>query len=137
MRPDLIFTFIKRIMLAVIASFAISATPVSACACSHHAENHGSQTVSCNHSSHIEDHVSASVSLSSCDECTCVQPTSRVVAKSETVKLKKQTAASLPSFVIREAEFFTEAQAVTLTPLEAVRCDAVVFDEPSRGPPIS
>jgi hypothetical protein len=82
---------------------------ISACACSHHPENVETEASSAHRHAETtptEHHHDAELnenaqSLAPTDECCCLEPSPKVFAKSETLKIEKQSLAVLPVSTIR------------------------------------
>jgi len=94
----------KQIAVGFLIILSLFVSSVAACVCSHHAEKVETQTASCHQHSETKTASVENVSqINSSQECNCIEPAPRVFAKSETLKIEKQTAA-LP---FSSAEFKT------------------------------
>jgi hypothetical protein len=116
---------LKQFGLAFCLVVSLFVSSVSACTCSHHPEKVEIEVSSCRqHSETIQtgQHHKANLdenaqSLVSQDECCCIEPAPKVVAKSETLKIEKQKLATLsllpveiafvPQIVSVKSEFIT------------------------------
>ena len=129
------------------AIFAVAASPINACACSHH-EAHvvekDSHENSCGHGSATSEQPDlASENADSGDhcksgaDCTCVRSTQTTTSSSETAKVKIHAAALLP--VQEKIEIVDPACfSAPLAPrVRAFYCVYVVRSQSTRGPPVS
>ena len=96
----------KQAILSLLIVLSLFASSVAACSCSHHQEKAEADTPSC-HQHSMENHSDAMPmsaenfsAFDADDNCVCMQSAPRVFAKSEVVKIKKQTAAILPNIVV-------------------------------------
>jgi hypothetical protein len=89
------------------AIFVMAASPINACACSHHETQtveKDSHETSCGHESASSDQPDESLGnadvshhCKSGADCTCVRSTQKTTSNAETAKVKIHTAALLPS----------------------------------------
>lgn len=95
-----------RTAIVVLTVLAMFASSVSACVCSHHEEKAEQEAFSCHQHSEESAEVRTGDSTSktglSENSCICVQASTKIVAKSESLKLKKHSPAILP--IIPNAE---------------------------------
>ena len=102
---------LKQFAAGFLIVFSLFVSSVSACTCSRHEEKAETDSSSCHEHSQekkVESHHDADSpqtvqTLISETECCCVQPARRVFAKSETVKIEKQSLAVLPAFAVKTA----------------------------------
>jgi len=93
---------LKQFGLAFCLVVSLFVSSVSACTCSHHPEKVETEISSCHgHSENAqtEQHHSAdsnenAQSIVSQDECCCIEPAPKVVAKVENIKIEKQKLAA-------------------------------------------
>lgn len=89
---------LERIAIGLLIVLSLFVSSVAACVCSHHTENAPKIEVSSCHS-HPEakkedgSNEEGFASFDANEDCSCLQPTPRVYAKSETIKIEKQTTA--------------------------------------------
>ena len=94
---------LKQFGLALSLLVSLFVSSISACTCSHHPEKVETNASSCHEHSeaaeteqtkhHSSDSKESAQSVVPADECCCIEPAPKVYAKSETVKIEKQSAA--------------------------------------------
>ena len=144
---------LKQYGLAICLVVSLFVSAVSACTCSHHPqriETNASDTSSCHQHSEeaaadtsvkTEQQQSADSneparSVVPQDECCCIQPAPKVFAKSENLKIEKQTLAILPESHVAIA-FVPQTISVKsefITPFYLT--DSFYNLTPGRAPPI-
>lgn len=131
---------IKQFILILCCTLSLFASPVAACACSHHLEKSEAEAPSCHgHSENTEvKHESAETIQTTISEgeCFCIQPAPKLIAKSEKVRIEKQQTAALPyllskiKFAVRANPFKTDfVKPFFLT-------DSFYNLTPGRAPPV-
>lgn len=93
---------LKQFGLAFCLVVSLFVSSVSACTCSHHPQKVETEVSSCHQHSestkteqhHSPDSNEEAQSVIPQDECCCVEPTPRVVAKAENIKIEKQKLAT-------------------------------------------
>ena len=129
------------------AIFAVTASPINACACSHHetqAVEKDSHQNSCGHGSAKAAHPDeASENADSGDycksgaDCTCVGSTQKTASNSETAKVKIHAAALLPNqekIEVVNPAYFSAPLAPRITVLYYRH---IGHSRYTRGPPVS
>ena len=94
---------LKQFGLALCLTLSLFVSSISACTCSHHPEKVEIETPSCHQHSetvkteqhHDSDSNKNAQSLVPQDECCCLEPTPKVVAKAENIKIEKQKLATV------------------------------------------
>jgi hypothetical protein len=102
---------IKQFGLAVCLLISLFASSISACTCSHHPENFETEVSSGHEHSetaqterrHEAESNENAQSLVPQDECCCIEPSPKISAKSETLKIEKQSLAVLPVSIAQTA----------------------------------
>ena len=129
------------------AIFAVAASPINACACSHH----GAQEVesaahenSCGHGSEASgqpdeatENADAGDHCKSGADCTCVQATQKTTSSSETAKVKIHAAALLPNqekIELVDPAYFSAPLAPRIT---VPYYGHIGRSQSTRGPPVS
>ena len=134
---------LKQLGLAFCLMVSLFVSSISACTCSHHPEKVETEVSSCHGHSETrqtEQHQKANLdenaqSLVPQDACCCAEPAPKVIAKSETLKIEKQSLAVLPILAI-ETVFVTQAVSVEsefITPFYLT--DSFYNLTPGRAPP--
>ena len=124
---------IQKIAIGILAVLSLSVSSVAACSCSHH----GAETQS-SKSCHGESHKKKEQDLKSPrmgESCVCLQPTTRLSAKSESFKLK--LAPTLPGILSVQARELSPtiilSNLPSRNPQYASRLAAPILP---RGPPV-
>jgi hypothetical protein len=94
---------LKQFGLALCLTLSLFVSSISACTCSHHPEKVEVEAPSCHQHSetakteqhHDSDSNENAQSLAPQDECCCLEPTPKVVAKAENIKIEKQKLATV------------------------------------------
>lgn len=93
---------LKQFGLALCLALSLLISPVSACACSHHHPENAESEISSHHQHseaavhhHDSEADNAAQSVTSQDECCCLETAPKVSAKSENIKIEKQKSAML------------------------------------------
>ena len=97
---------LKQVLVGILASLSLFVSTISACSCSHHQVKQKTETAASCHEHSTEtgrnrvvDSTDESNEKSiTGDYCVCLQTVSKVFAKSERVKIEKQTAAAVLTF---------------------------------------
>lgn len=138
---------LKQLGLAFCLLVSLFVSSVSACTCSHHPEKVETETSSCHEHSeaanteptehHSSDSNESALSVVPADECCCIEPAPRVFAKSETVKVEKQSAA-LPQSSLDKAALIAEIVLVKSIDFETpfYLTDSFYNLSPGRAPPV-
>jgi hypothetical protein len=136
-----------QILLWITAIFAIAASPITACACSHHetkpivnvAHEHscGQKSSAEGQSEQEGDASDTEILCKSGADCSCIQPTPKAPAKSETAKIKKHGAALLSISQPVEAVAVSFRSAPVLSQVTPFYRDPFGSSESTRGPPVS
>lgn len=133
----------RQFIIGLLAVLSLFAAPLSACVCSHHQIDVSTEAAACDHhpvesAKHSNSKVSNLLNVLQSDEdCVCIQPSSKALAKSENIKLKKHAEApsALPAVEIL-AFRKVESPAIGISGPLANLEDFNNF-KPSRGPPRS
>lgn len=134
---------LKQFGLAFCLVVSLFVSSVSACTCSHHPEKIETEVSSCHGHSETSpaeqnqkvDLDKNAQSLVSQDVCCCAEPSPKVVAKSETLKIEKQALAVLPLSTV-EIAFVPQIVSVKtefITPFYLT--DSFYNLSPGRAPP--
>jgi hypothetical protein len=102
---------LKQFGLAFCLLVSLFVSSVSACTCSHHPEKVETEVSSCHQHSengqteqhHDADSNEKAQSLVSQDECCCIEPAPKVVAKVENIKIEKQKLAAFSPLPVETA----------------------------------
>ena len=136
-----------QLLFGLMAIFAMAASPINVCACSHHE----TQTVekdshenSCGHESAdsdqqnaVSEHADSGDHCKSGADCTCVRSTQKTTSNSETGKVKIHSVALLPVHQKIEVKSVSYSS-VSLTPRISVLYRGHVGNSHyTRGPPVS
>lgn len=110
---------LKQFGVALCLLVSLFVSSVSACTCSHHPEKVEPKVSSCHQHSetatteqhHNSDSKEKAQSLVPQDGCCCIEPTPRVIAKAENIRIEKQKLAAL-SFLPVEIAFAPQLNSV-------------------------
>jgi hypothetical protein len=129
---------LRQFFIGILAVLSLSASPVAACACSHHAAEPKAQK-SCHSPApkKHENHGPSTRTPSFCESCLCVQPAIKLSVKAEGFKFKKQ--ASVLSNGLEETHVRYYRACVETDPAHKSELEPTQFSgsTSSRGPPVS
>jgi hypothetical protein len=136
-----------QILILITAIFTVAASPITACACSHHETKpvvNAAHEHSCGHKSSAQgqseqkaDASDTEILCKSGADCSCIQPTPKAPAKSETAKVKKQAAALLSISQPVEAVAISFRSEPVLSQITPSYRDPFGSSGSTRGPPVS
>lgn len=137
-----------QIVIWITAIFAIAGSPITACACSHHETQpvvNVAHEHSCGHKSsaqsqseqEADDTSYTEILCKSGSDCSCIQPTPKAPAKSETAKISKHVPAllSIAQPIEAAAVWFRSEPALPL--VTSFYCEPFGSSGSTRGPPVS
>ena len=129
------------------AIFAIAASPINACACSHHEAQEVESAAhenSCGHESEASgqpdealENADSGDHCKSGADCSCVRSTEKTASKSETAKVKIHSAALLSSHEKIEVVNPSHLSRPLTTPVSALYRGHTGNSRYTRGPPVS
>jgi hypothetical protein len=129
---------LRQFFIGILAVLSLSASPVAACACSHHAAEPEPQK-SCHSPAPTkhENHGPSATTPSFGESCLCAQPAIKLSVKAEGFKFKKQ--ASVFSNGLEETHVLYYPAGVTTDPAHKSERAPTQFtgSTSSRGPPVS
>jgi hypothetical protein len=135
-----------QILVGLMAIFTMAASPINACACSHHetqAVESDAHENSCGHVATSDQHDQASENDGSGDhckssaDCSCVRSTQKPTSNSETAKVKIHSAALLPSPEKIAVVALSHFSAPLASRISVQYRGYISHSHYTRGPPVS